>query len=50
MVEKRSRSGFGKQNLCVTWLKQEVAINHILLNVNGREQTCKCCVRMAQGQ
>lgn len=39
----KKQNVFGKQNLCVSWLKQKVAIKHILLNVNGREQMlCSC--------
>lgn len=39
----KQQSVFRKQNLCVSWLKQEVTIKHIILNVNGREQMlCSC--------
>lgn len=46
----KKQGSFGNQKPSVTGLKQEMTINHILLKVAGKEQTCKCCVPRSASQ
>lgn len=46
----KKQGSFGNQKPSVTGLKLEMTINHILLKVAGKAQTCKCCVPRSASQ